>query len=90
MADTDIGSSEPDDESYSPDPNPLPQRKPAHAASFEDQAGDIASNMLRNSGGTLASAQLNVDHPYGDGKHGETGSDTLKRLGAGAAYSSGQ
>jgi len=31
-------------------------------------------------------SDLTTDHPYGDGKHGETGTETLARLGAGKMY----
>ncbi len=34
----------------------------------------------------VAASSLNVDHPYGDGKHTESGRQTLSRLGAGRAY----
>lgn len=76
--------------SYSPDPGPLPKEKPPHAASFEDEAGGIAANTLKSNGGTFTMAKLKADHPYGDGKHGESMNDTMKRLGAGQPYGGGQ
>jgi hypothetical protein len=59
---------------------------PAKGESLEDQAGDQAGAELKAEGPTLSAASLKTDHPYGDGKHGETGADTMRRLGAGIPY----
>ena len=49
-----------------------------------------AASVMRDvrAPGQLHESDLAVDHPYGDGKSGETGSATLARLGAGRQYGS--
>lgn len=98
MADTDIGSSEPDDagfDSSSSSTSPLPAEKPpipaptpktsAPKTSLEEAASNLVASSLLDKGEVLGNKDRGY-HPYGDGKHGETGFDTLKRLGAGMQY----
>lgn len=82
------------DEARSPRPTPAvksPDRKPpvpetgADANSMDRLMSGVSSS-LKNSNNLVNASSLNVDHPYGDGQHTETASDTLARLGAGKKY----
>lgn len=79
--DNDLGASEPDNEND----ETLTKNDTAHANGMAKALND-AANMVKANGEQVKASQLTVDHPYGDGKHGETGHDTLKRLGAGSNY----
>lgn len=91
MADTDIGSSEQDDAGFTPstssDGNPLPQRKPPHASSLEQDMLNRAASQAPK----LKMSDLNSAHPYGDNGHGMGTGEALRRLGAdGRKYGGGQ
>ena len=64
---------------------------PAHKPTPPDD-GRTANSMahVMDYAAKMANAvkvsDLTTDHPYGDGKHGETGTETLARLGAGKKY----
>lgn len=55
-------------------------------ANSMDRLMSGVSSSLKNSNNLVNASSLNVDHPYGDGQHTETASDTLARLGAGRKY----
>lgn len=76
------GTDEPDDEGFSTNPYP-PPRKPKHQ-SLERDAEDNLADRIKDT--TTSTTSLKVDHPYGDGKHHESPSATLARLGAGEEY----
>lgn len=71
-------------------PVPYPQHKPSNPSTPNGMrdAMSTAEGVVRDVRTPLQlhSSDLVVDHPYGDGQHGESGSATLARLGAEKKY----